>query len=113
MSRLYVPVPALNDYSCYVIYDSNTIRAYVDFPHLGNNAYTDFYISSHYLEKNGVQDITSSVELPQCENINRLTNDYWYRLDLAHIIVIATFILLFIFLTYKIIARMFGRWLKI
>ena len=111
--KVYVPVSAINDYSCYVIYDPNTIRAYLDSPHLGDNAYTDFYISSHYLEKNGVQNISSSIEFPQCENINRFTNDYWYRLDLAHIIVIVSFILLILYFTYRVFARMFGRWLKI
>ena len=44
--KIYMPVNSVNDFSCYVIYDSETIRAFVDNPHIGQNAYTDFYINS-------------------------------------------------------------------
>lgn len=111
--KIYMPVNSVNDFSCYVIYDSETIRAFVDNPHIGQNAYTDFYINSHYLSKEGVQEITSSLEFPQCENIHRITNDYYYRNDFAHIVVIVMFVVFFILLTIKVFSRMFGRWLKI
>lgn len=42
------------------------------------------------------------------------TDDYWYRLDLSNILII--FIILFIFgiyFPYRVINRIFGRWLKI
>ena len=113
MSKIYFPVDNINDYSCYIIYDSNTLRAYNNSPIIGNNSYTDFYVNSHYLTKNGVQVIESTQELPLCISSDNITNDYWYRLDLAHILVIVLFILLFIFITFKIFARLFGRWLKV
>lgn len=111
--KLYVPFNNINNYRCYAVFDSNTIRAYYNEPQLGNNTYTDIYVNSHYLTKEGTQVIESTQELPLCTDISQITNDYWHRLDLAHIIVITMFFLIFIFLTYKIFSRMFGRWLKL
>lgn len=112
--KIYVPIDDYeNDYSCYAIYDSNTIRAYKNQPQLGDNNFTDYFINSHYISKNGVQHIESIQELPLCENLDNITNNYWYRLDLSHIIVIVMFFLIFIFLTYKVFSRLFGRWLKL
>ena len=113
MGKIYVPVSNVNDFSCYVVYDSQTIRAYVDSIHIGDNSYTDFYYNAHYMYKTGVQTITDIREFPQCENMQRITNESWYRLDLAHIIVIVSFFIFFIILTIKIFSRMFGRWLKV
>ena len=111
--KVYVPVENINDYSCYVVYDSQTIRAYENTVQLGNNNYTDFYYQAHYMQKSGVQNISSSQELPQCLNSDYITNDYYYRLDLAHIFVICGFILLLLYFTFKVFSRLFGRWLKV
>ena len=111
--KVYVPVNDISDYSCYVVFDSQTIRAYKNNPQLGVNNYTDFYYNSHYMQKDGIQTISSSQELPQCLNSNYVTNDYYYRLDLAHIFVICGFILLLLYFTYRVFSRLFGRWLKI
>lgn len=111
---VYVPFNNKNDYKCYTIYDSNTIRAYKNDPQINsNNDYVDFYINSHYISKIGSQYIESTQELPLCIANDNITNDYWYRLDLAHILVVVSFFLMFIFFTFKVFSRMFGRWLKI
>lgn len=110
----YVPFDNKDDYQCYTVYDSNTIRAYKNEPLINsNNEYTDFYINSHYISKSGFQYIETTQELPLCINKDYITNDYWYRLDLAHILVIVSFFLMFIFFTFKVFSRMFGRWLKV
>ena len=61
MGLIYVPVDDISDYSCYVVYDSQTIRAYYSSPVIGDNNYTDFYVNSHYLSSEGVQNISSTV----------------------------------------------------
>lgn len=110
----YVPYDNKNDYACYTLYDSNTIRAYKQTPQVSaNNEYTDFYLNSHYISKMGYQYIESTQELPLCISNENITNDYWYRLDLAHIIVVVSFFLMFLFFTFKVFARLFGRWLKV
>ena len=41
--KVYVPVNDINDYACYTVFDSNTIRAYKQTPTINaNNEYTDF-----------------------------------------------------------------------
>lgn len=111
---VYVPYDNKTDYKCYTIFDSNTIRAYKNEPQINsNNDYVDFYFNSHYISKIGTQFIESTQELPNCIASDNITNDYWYRLDLAHIIVIVSFFIFFICLTIKVFSRMFGRWLKI
>ena len=47
-------------------------------------------------------------------NYDSFTSDYWYRLDIDKILVIFMILaILIIFIPYKIIARWFGRWLKV
>lgn len=110
---VYVPYEDIEDFSCYTVYDNYTIRAYENDLQVGSNSYTDFYVNSHYLQKNGVENFTTVSEFPSCINVDNLTNDYWYRLDLAHILIIVSFFLVFIYFTFKVFSRIFGRWLKV
>lgn len=111
---VYVPYDNKNDYSCYTLYDSNTIRAYKHSPQVSaNNEYIDFYINSHYISKMGFQYIETTEELPLCISNENITNDYWYRFDISHIVVVVSFFLFFIFLTLKVISRLFGRWFRL
>ena len=113
MTKYYLPVESINDYSCYVVYDSNTIRAYYNQPTLGTNLYTDFYVNSHYMQKEGSQDISSTIELPVCLSSDNITNDYYYRNDISHILIFVSFVLFFIFLAIRIFSRIFGKWMNL
>lgn len=113
MAKIYLPISDFSDYSCYVVYDSGVIRAYENNLQVGNNSYRDYYINSHYIYKDGVQIITDSREFPVCLSSNELTNNKYYRFDLAHILVISSFILFFMILSFKVFARLFGKWLKV
>ena len=113
MYKYYVPVESISDYSCYVVFDSNTIRAYYYQPVIGTNLYTDFYVNSHYMQKEGSQEISNTIELPLCLSSDDITNDYYYRNDISHIIVIVCFVLFFIFLAIRIFSRLFGKWMKL
>lgn len=113
--KLYVPVDNISDYACYYILDKDTIRAYRTTPSYNATInYTDFYINSHYLNKEGQQTFQQFSTIPSCVSSNSLSNNVFYRSDITDIL-LCTFIILIIcfFLPYKIISRLFGRWLKI
>lgn len=101
------------DYACFVVQDSNTIRAYETTPRQnGSSNYTDYYINSHYIFKNGTQSWSNMSTLPTCSGATFTTNVF-YRNDICDIL-ITFFILLLIcfYFPYRIISRAFGRWFK-
>lgn len=110
MSKVYLPTFTSN--SCIVIKDKDTIRVYDSLPQFDSYAtYTDYYINSHYLSKSDREFIT---EVPTCEDLNNYTTSNYYRNDFDNILVIFFIILIIcIWFPYKIISRLFGRWLKI
>ena len=113
--RIYVPYENINDYACYSIYDKDTIRAYTTIPSYNTTSnYTDFFINSHYITKTGVQTWSNYSTLPTCTNVDHISNNVFYRNDIFDILG-CTFIILLIcfYFPYKIISRLFGRWLKI
>lgn len=114
MSKIYVPQ---YDYStnCAVIYDSNTIRVY-NIPPIQNSdtSYIDYLFNSHYINKSGVEHFAVDSTLPSCIVDDDITTNVYYRNDLSDILV-SFFILLIvcIYFPYRLISRMFGRWLKL
>lgn len=110
--KIYVPN---TNAQCYVIKDSNTIRAYESKPTLNTSVnYTDYFINTHYLSQNGTQQFSQYTILPTCIDNSLITDDFYYRLDLDSILIIFIIILIFCFyFPYKIITRLFGRWFKI
>lgn len=116
MKNIYLPVENVNDFSCYSVYDKDTIRAYYTQPQIDSSSnYVDFYINSHYLQKTGTQSWGQwNNTLPICFSKSSITTDVYYRNDFDSVLII--FLILFIFiivLPYKIMSRAFGRWLKI
>lgn len=105
---LYVPD---NTYSCYVVYDRDTIRAYHTNPNYNSTiAYTDYYVNSHYMEREGSQTFSNYSTLPTCIDSLNLTTDFYYRNDLADILIIFSIIVIFGFiLPWKIISRFWKR----
>lgn len=104
----YVP----NDsFSCYVVQDSNTIRAYHTQPTRGNTiSYTDYYVNSHYMEKEGTQTFNTNATLPNCLPKYNLTTDFYYRNDLSDIMIIFfVFVIFAIYLPIKLFSKLFKR----
>lgn len=101
------------DYACYVVRDSNTIRAYETQPRLNTNVdYTDYYVNSHYIYTNGTQQFGQYATLPVCMGAT-ITDNVFYRNDIADILITFIIIVLVCFyFPYRIISRAFGRWLK-
>ena len=83
-------VPNLSDYSCVVVIDKDTIRAYKNTPELNSNVnYDDIYINSHYIHNSGTELITTE---PICMTNDVLTDEVYYRNDFPSILL--TFVLL-------------------
>ena len=108
MDNIYLPINSVNDFACYSVLDKDTIRAYRTMPTInGSSNYVDFYINSHYLESEGTQTWGQWTNyLP--------TTDYYYRTDMPDILVMVFIVAIcVIYLPYKIISRLFGRYLQL
>lgn len=106
---IYVPDMAL--YECYVVRDSNTIRAYAEMPENNKTIkYRDYYYNSNYLYQDGYQTFSQYSTLPICLKEEVLTEYVAYRNDFDQILII--FLIMSIFAFYiptKIFLRLFRR----
>lgn len=101
-------VPNLEDFECFSVLDSKTIRAYENNPTIGNNVYyRDYYVNSHYMYKEGFEIVE---KIPICISDDKLTNEVYYRNDFPHILVIFV-ILAFIcfYLPTKLVFKLFRK----
>lgn len=108
---IYVPI--YNNGNCVVIYNSDTIRVYERQPSANSTInYTDYYMNSNYLYNTGTQTFSNYSTIPTCRD--NITTNFYYRNDFDKICVIfIVFLILFYFLAFKPISRLFGRWLKL
>lgn len=106
----YVPT---TDYACYTVYNQDTIRAYHVSPNEYTSVeYTDYFVNSHYLSKDGLQTFSSTI--PVCLDSSNLTTDFFYRFDIVDIIILAIFLsFIFVYIPFKLIKIIFGRWLHV
>lgn len=111
---MHIFVPNEN-YSCYVVQSEGVIRAYENVPTYNSNVnYRDYYINSNYIYRDGSQSFGSYATLPTCLNNSVITHDVYYRNDFDKILIIFIILLIFCFyFPYRLISRIFGRWLKI
>lgn len=106
-------VPDLENYKCYIVRDTNTLRAYKEIPQRNTEIeYRDYYINSHYLYQDGTQLFGNytSTYLPVCLNSENLTDSVYYRNDISDILIV--FIIMCIFCFYiplKVFMRLFRR----
>lgn len=111
---IYLPK---SDFACYVVMDKDTIRAYRTMPYRpsinGQNVtiqYVDYYINSHYLEKQGTQNFSYNSTLPSCIDNSLITNEIYYRNDIDSILIVFTIIVLFGFgIPFYLMKKMFKR----
>lgn len=94
MENSYIYAPNLEDYQCFVVRDSNTLRAYEEIPRQNSTiSYRDYYINSHYLYQDGVQTFSQYASLPICLDNELMTNAYGYRNDISDIVVVSFFLI--------------------
>lgn len=107
MAKVYLPTEYLNK-PCYVV-NNDYIRVYESTNDRDNIVY-DVYFKNNYLIRQGSSNFSYST---QCDNINSYTDSIYYRYDFDKIVVIFFIILILCFyFPYRIISRIFGRWLK-
>lgn len=113
MSKIYVP--NYDTTNCVTWYDSNTLRVFEYMPTPNNTiSYVDYYINSHYLSNDGSISYAYNDEIPICISSDNITEDFYYRNDLSDILIIFIIIVIFCFyFPYRLVSRMFGRWLKL
>lgn len=105
--KIYLPVDVTG--KCVEVQNGDVIRVYDDeIPELGTSVtYTDYYINSHYIDISG----STTLDLHAvCLDNNRITNNYWYRVDFPQIFLVV-FIFLFInfFIIKTLISPFFRR----
>lgn len=111
MNNIYLPIEDFSSYSCYIIQDNDTIRAYKQMPVINSNIdYTDYYINSHYIYKNGSQNFGPYSTIPVCLSTDILTNNLYYRNDMPDILLMFLIISIFAFyIPFKIVSRFFKK----
>lgn len=104
-------VPSFTENSCVYILNSETIRVYDLVPNIPLSVnYTDYFVNSNYLYKEGIETFTTESVLPTCINQNNLTDSYYYRNDFDSILIIFLIMCIFCFLIpIKIFIRLFRR----
>lgn len=104
-------VPEYERGNCLVVTSSDVIRVYETTPR--NNStiqYRDYYIKSNYIYNDGVANFTNYSTLPVCRSSDTISTEFWYRNDLASIMII--FIIMAIFIVkipLKVVGRLFRR----
>ena len=108
-------VPDLENYKCFVVKDTNTIRAYKLIPNRNTEIeYRDYYINSHYLYQDGTQSFGnySTTYLPVCLDSSNLTTAYNYRNDFADIMIIFTLMVGIVWFMISKLIKIFFRGVK-
>lgn len=102
-------VPNLEDYSCFIVKDENTIRAYEDIPFEDSSInYRDYFINANYIYRDGTEDFNT--DIPVCLSKDVLTDNFYYRNDLDSILIIFLIFSIFsIYLPIKLFKRLFRR----
>ena len=115
MAKIYVPENYINK-PCVELYGHNVLRVYDSKPALNSEStYTDFYTDMDYYSKTGFASWGQwSSSLPVCIPSSNLVSDVYYRVDFPSILMtIFIFLILLFYFPYKIISRVFGRWLRV
>lgn len=110
---IYMPSDDIYN-KCYVVQSEGVIRGYDRQPSYNSNYnYRDYYIKSNYIYRDGTGQWSNYSTLPVCLASDTITNDFYYRNDFDSIcIIFVVFALFVVYLPYKIISRLFGRWLR-
>lgn len=109
---MHIYVPDIQNYKCFVVQSSDTIRSYKEIPQRNTEIeYRDYYINSNYIYKDGTQSFGNYTSyLPVCLATETVTDNFFYRNDIDSILVV--FIIMCIFSFYipiKIFMRLFRR----
>lgn len=114
MGKIYLPIE-VNSSQCPVVVSDGHIRVYNSVPNGTNQnvTYTDFYVRENYLETTGQTNWTPYTNV-SCIDRGQFVTDYWYRPDIWQSLICFVIIGgIGLYLPFRIISRLFGRWLKL
>lgn len=115
MAKIYLPDNVSNN-QCAVVVSSGHIRVYSQKPNgtnINNVSYKDYYITENYIQGSGTTNFNNYTSY-QCLNYDQFTTDYWYRGDIWQSLICYIIIAIIgFYLPFKLLSRMFGRWLKL
>ena len=115
MARIYLP-DEIDNSQCVVFQSDNVLRVYDSVPRgtIENGVtYIDYYLDYNYLKTNGTVnfDLNTSFD---CMDINQFTTDKWDRPDIWQSLICFIIIaIICLWIPFKLISRLFGRWLKL
>lgn len=114
MAKIYLP-ENINNNQCVVVQSEGHLRVYDSRPNgtQQNVNYRDYYIRENYLKSTNqtTWNVYTSIN---CLDSTQFTTDYWYRPDIwQSLICFIIMAYIMIYLPYKIVSRLFGRWLKL
>ena len=104
---IYMPTDTTYN-KCYVVQSADIIRGYDRVPQNNQNYnYRDYYINSSYIYRDYSGQWSSYTTLPVCLDNSIITNNVWYRQDIDKIVVVFSFIFIFIsFFIYSLMKRL-------
>ena len=125
MSKLYLPSELINSNYVYSYLVNNrtfaiinpSTCAYINQPTSSTTRYNDCTVYVYQIDLNSYFTTTQTITVGSSSLIlsfNDFSSSVWYRNDISDILII--FMILFIFIIlipYKIVSRLFGRWLKV
>lgn len=115
MAKIYLP-EQINNNQCVVVQSEGHLRVYDRRPNgqqQTNVTFRDYYLRENYLMSSGTTDYSYYTTL-NCLDNSQFVVDYWYRPDIwQSLICFIIMAIICLWLPYKIIARLFGRWLKL
>lgn len=115
MSKTYIPSELLKSNWGYEVNDYYfTIHTYENCYQQYNSTYCDCIRLYHDLDYQSSNRFSCSNNFSVSIPYSNLTSDYWYRKDIDKSLLIFLIIFIFgIYMPYRIISRLFGRWLKV
>ena len=112
MIKLHIYVPDLENYKCFVVQSSDTIRAYKQVPQRNTEIeYRDYFINANYIYKDGTQSFGNyTTYLPVCLSTEVVSNNVFYRNDIDGILTIFSIMCIISFyIPIKVFTRFFRR----
>ena len=111
MSKIYLPVEVQSN-NCPVMVSNGRLRLYdrTSQNYNDNVHYYDFYLDNNYITTEGYGTAYNQ----NCMSTDNFTTEFYYRNDFDKILLIFFILLIIlIYFPYKMISRLFGRWLKL
>lgn len=106
-----VYVPRFTANSCVIHQNNGVFRVYDSVPTYNSDiSYTDYYINDDYFPQTGTAHFSNYSTLPSCIDNNLLTDNFYYRVDFASILLMFSIIAFFgFYIPIKIFSKLFKR----